>query len=80
MSARVHVDMFARGKIMAPMFIHPPIIYFFMLCWVGFFLMGVRLVSKGWVVVLRGLVFVFYCVDWLVFLCLEVALLEEYAP
>ena len=30
-------------------------------------------------VLLRGLVFIivlFYCVDWLVFLCLEVALLE----
>ena len=50
--------------------------YCFMLCWVGFFLMGVWLVFKGWEVVLRGLVFVFYCVDWLVFLCLEVALLE----
>jgi hypothetical protein len=54
--------------------------YFFMLYWVVFFLMGVWLVSKGWVVVIRGLVFIFYCVDWLVFLCLEVALLEECAP
>jgi hypothetical protein len=34
------------------------LIYIFMLYWVVFFLMGVRLV-----VVIRGLVFIFYCVD-----------------
>ena len=34
-----------------------------------FFFMGVRLVSKVWVLVIRGLVFIlFYCVDLVVFI------------
>ena len=41
--------------------------------------MGVWLVSKVWVLVVRGLVFIcFYCVDLFCFMCLEVGLLEGF--
>ena len=44
--------------------------FFYLLCLVVFFLMGVRLVTRVWVLlVVRWLVFIiFYCVDLLVFI------------